>query len=229
MTGFISDEIYWVRFLDRLENADRMAFSVKFHRDFIRASWSVVIIVGMIIPHLYFSNLRIPTLPPLRPAVKIGIVLAGFAIALTVAVVAMGIRQELNAADPSQGMQAFGDLVMGMVVFTGLALPPLGLGLYWLRPVTRFWTILTSAAAGYALTGPLALLVSGPLRLSLGNWALLGDIRIGTMPLSALAVATCALFAPTRHLRLILLGAAFLDGALFVGVILFKLVRPAGY
>lgn len=160
---------------------------------------------------------------------KIGIVLAGFAIALAVALVAMGIRQQLNAADPSQGMQAFGDLVLGMVVFTGLALLPLGLGLYWLRPVTRFWTVLVSAAVGYALTGPPALLASGLLRQSLGNWALLGDIRIGTMPLSALALATCALFAPSRSLRALLIGAAFLDGAIFAGVILFKFVLPAGY
>ena len=168
-------------------------------------------------------------MPPLRPAVKIGIVLVGFAVALVIAGVAMGIRAQLNAADPSQGMQAFGDLVLGMVVFTVLALLPLGLGLYWLRSVTRFWTLLASAVAGYGLTGPLALLVSGPLRPSLGNWALFGDIRIGTMPLSALALATCGLFAPSRRLRMILLGAAFLDGAIFAGVILFRFVLPAGH
>jgi len=173
--------------------------------------------------------MNIPSMPPLRPAVKIGIVLTGFVIALVVALVAMGIRAQLNAADPSQGMQAFGDMVLGMVVLTVLALLPLGFGLYWLRPVTRFWTVLASVAAGYALTGPLALLVSGPLRLALGNWALFGDIRIGTMPLSALALATCALFAPSRRLRVILLGAAFLDGAIFAGVILFRFVLPVGY
>ena len=171
--------------------------------------------------------MNIPPMPPLRPAVKIGIVLAGLAIALVGALVAMGIRQQLNA-DPSQGMQAFGDLLLGMVVFTVLALLPLGLGLFWLRPVTRFWTILASVAAGYALTGPPALLVSGLLRLSLGNWALLGDIRIGTMPLSALALATCALFAPAMRLRVILLGAAIFDGALFAGVVLFKVVLLLG-
>jgi hypothetical protein len=172
--------------------------------------------------------MNIPPMPPLRPAVKIGIVLAGLAIAFAVALVAMGIRQQLKASDPSQGMQAFGDFVLGMVVFTELALLPLGLGLFWLRPVTRFWTILASVAVGYALTGPPALLVSGPLRLALGNWALLGDIRIGTMPLSALALATCALFAPAMRLRMILLGAAILDGALFAGVVLFKVVLLLG-
>lgn len=207
-----------------------MPFSRTFHRRFIRASHSVVIIAGMIIPRLRsITDMNIPSMPPLRPAVKIGIVLAGFALALVVALVAMGIRAHLNAADPSQGMQAFGDMVLGMVVFTGLALLPLGLGLYWLRPVTRFWTILAAAAAGYALTGPLALLVSGPLRFSLGNWALFGDIRIGTMPLSALVVATCALFAPSQRLRVILLGAAVLDGAVFAGVIFFKFVLTAGH
>lgn len=163
---------------------------------------------------------------PLRPTVKLGIVISGFTIASVVALVAMRIRQQLNASDPSQGMQAFGDLVLGMVVFTLLALLPLGLGLYWLRPVTRFWTVLVSVAAGYTLTGPLALLVSGPLRPFWGNWALFGDIRIGTVPLSALAAATCALFAPSRRLRMIFLGAALLDGAIFAGVVLFRFVLP---
>ena len=170
--------------------------------------------------------MNIPSMSPLRPAMKIGIIVAGFAVALVVALVAMGIRAELNAADPSQGMQAFGDMVFGMVVFTVLALLPLGLGLYWLRPVTRFWTNLAWIVAGYALTGPLALLISGSLRSSLGNWSLLGDIRIGTMPLSALAMATCALFAPSPRLRIILFAAAFLDGAIFAGVILLRFVLP---
>ena len=172
--------------------------------------------------------MNLPSMPPLRSAAKIGIVLGGFAIALAVALVAMGIRAGLNAADPSQGMQAFGDMVLGMVVFTVLALLPLGLGLYWLRAMPRFWTILVVIAASYALTGPPALLLSGSLRSFVGNWALLGDIRIGTMPLSTLTVATCALFAPSRRLRVILLCAAFLDGAIFAGVILLKFVLPAG-
>ena len=48
------------------------------------------------------------------------------------------------------------------------------------------------------------------------------------MPLSALALATCALFAPAMRLRMILLGAAVLDGALFAGVVLFKVVLLLG-
>jgi hypothetical protein len=163
---------------------------------------------------------------PLRPAAKIGIVLGGLTIALIAALVAMGIRAHLNAADPSQGMHAFGDMVLGMVVFTVLALLPIGLALFWLRPVARFWSVLATCATAYALTGPLALAASGPLRQGLGNWALFGDIRIGMMPLSALVLATCMLFAPSPRLRWILLGAALLDGVLFTGVVFFRFVLP---
>jgi len=80
----------------------------------------------------------------------------------------------------------------------------------------------------YALTGPLALLVSGPLRNAVGNWAIFGDIRFATMPLTALALGTCTLFAPSARWRWFLLGAAVLEAALFVGVVLVKFVLPAG-
>ena len=171
--------------------------------------------------------MNLPSMQTLRPAVKLGIVLGGLVIALAVAWTAMEIRQRLNADDPAQGMQAFGDMVVGFVVFTVLALAPLGLALFWLRPVPQFWTILTSGAATYTLTGPVAVLVSGPLRSVLGNWALFGAIRVSTMPLSALALATSALFAPAVRQRWILLGAAFLDGVIFVGVVLFRFILPA--
>jgi hypothetical protein len=46
------------------------------------------------------------------------------------------------------------------------------------------------------------------------------------MPLSALALLTCAVFAPqTRH-RWLLLAAAIADGAWFAGLLLFKIALP---
>lgn len=163
----------------------------------------------------------------LHPAAKAGIVIAGFILALAVAMAVMGIRQQLNANEPSQGMQAFGDLIVGVAVFSALATVPLGCALYWLRPVTRFWNLLAIASLAYAATGLLALAVSGPLRPALGNWALLGDLRIGTMPVSALAAAVCAFFAPATRLKLVFAGVALLDGALF-GAVLLRLMLSAG-
>ena len=168
----------------------------------------------------------------LRPVTKAGIVLGGFGAAFVVAGVAVYIRQILTdgpEAQASSGMYAGGDMLLGMAVFGVLGLLPLGLALYWLRPVTRFWDVLVSAAVAYALTGPMALLLSGSLRASVGNWAILGDIRFVTMPVSALALGTCSLFAPSARLRWFLLGAAVLDAVLFAGVVLVRFVLPAGF
>lgn len=163
----------------------------------------------------------------LRPAAKAGIVVGGFAVALGISWLVMTLRQHLNAADPSQGMQSFGDLILGVAVFSVLATVPAGVGLYWLRPVTRFWNVLMAVALSCSLTGLLALVVSGPLRMVLGNWAVLGDIRFALLPVTSLAWATCMLFAPAARLRWLLLGAALLDGGLFAVVIVVKFMLPS--
>jgi hypothetical protein len=164
----------------------------------------------------------------LRPSVKAAIVLGGFLVAFGAAWLAMTIRASLNAADPAQGMQAFGDLVLGVAVFSVLATLPAGGGLYWLRPVPRFWHVLVNVAIACSLTGPIAVLMSGPGRAALGNWALWGDLRFITLPVSSLAWATCTLFSPSTRHRWMFLTAALMDGALFVGVIVVKFVLPAG-
>lgn len=165
----------------------------------------------------------------LRPAAKVSVVVGGFLAALAAAWAAMEIRQSLNAADPSQGMQAFGDFLLGLAVFGVLATIPAGLALYWLRPVTRFWNILLGLAVACSLTGPLALLLmSGPVRASAGYWAFWGELRFILLPLSSLAWATCTLFAPAVRLRWWFLGVALLDAAIFVGVVFVKFILPAG-
>jgi hypothetical protein len=88
--------------------------------------------------------------------------------------------------------------------------------------------VLARAAIAYAATGPLALLVSGWLRTAAGGWVFLGDARIGTMPLSALALAACTLFAPSVRLRWLFAATAFLDGAIFAGIVLVKFILPGG-
>ena len=111
----------------------------------------------------------IQSMRALRPAAKTGIVVGGFLAALAAAWATMNLRQTLNAADPVQGMQAFGDRILGVAVFSVLASIPVGLGLYWLRPVTWFWNILLIVAFTCSATGPAALLISWPLRAALGS------------------------------------------------------------
>ena len=165
----------------------------------------------------------------LRPAAKAGIVLGGFTAAFAVSWAAVAIRQRLTQgpeAQASSGMYAFGDLALGFIMFGGLALVPLGLGLFWLRPVARFWSTATWVALAYACTSPVALVVSGWLRAPAGSWALLADARIGVMPLGALALATGGLFAPQPRSRWILIGAALMDGGFFAAIVFVKFVLP---
>ena len=154
------------------------------------------------------------------------IVLWSLVAALAGAVGAVLIRQHVTAADPSQGMQAFGDLLFGVLVFSVLGLLPLGLALHWLRPVPRFWAVLGPGTIIYAATGPLALLTGSRLAAA-GPWALLNAARIGTMPLSALLLATCLVFAPTTRLRWLFATTAFLEGATFSGIVIVKIILPA--
>lgn len=166
---------------------------------------------------------------PQRPAAKAGVVAGGFVASFAVAWVAVGIRQRLTQgpeAQASAGMYAAGDLMLGIAVFGLLSLVPLALALYWLRPVTRFWTVLTRGAVLFVLTGPLALLVSGWLRQSAGGWAFIADARIGLMPLCALTLLTCGLIAPQAKPRWILVVAVLVEGSIFAGVVLVKFVLP---
>ena len=123
-------------------------------------------------------------------------------------------------------MYAFGDLLLGFALFGVLALGPLGFGLFWLRPVGRFWSGLTWLALAYACTGPLALVGSGWLRAPAGSWAILADARIGVMPLAALLLATCGLFAPETKTRWILILTGLVEGGLFAGIVFVKFVLP---
>ncbi len=166
---------------------------------------------------------------PLRPAAKAGIVLGGLVASFAVACVAVYLRQRLITGPEAQaasGMYAFGDLLMGIAVFSLFALGPLGLTLYWLRPVVRFWTLLARAALVLVLTGPLAVLAGGWLRQLLGNWTILATARIGFMPLIAPALLVAGLFAPQSRPRWLLLASAVVEGGIFALVILVKFVLP---
>jgi hypothetical protein len=165
----------------------------------------------------------------LRPAAKIGIVSGGLLVAVAVAAWLvfgrMALMRDGNDA-ASSGMAAFGDLLLGLAVFGVLALVPGGLGLYWLRPVTWIWPVLVGSAVALALTGVLAVAANGWWRESAGNLALLADVRIGLMPLSALVSLCGAAFAPGTRWRWVLIGAAVLDGALFCSVMAVHFVLP---
>lgn len=158
-----------------------------------------------------------------------GILLAGLAIALVGGWIAVWARQLATQGPDAQaaaGMYAAGDMFMGVAVFGVLALAPLGLGLYWMRPVARFWSELARLAVLYAFTGPLAFVVGKWFLGPRAVWSLLVVARVATMPLSALAFLVCALFAPVAHQRRQLLWVTLAESALFAGFVLVHLVLP---
>jgi len=155
-----------------------------------------------------------------KPLLKALAVLAGYSAALLEACAAVYVRQ-LNTGPDVQadaGMYAWGDAMLFGAVFGSVALFPTGLGLYFLRPLRVFWTILALAALALAVTGPVCAVALELLR-SLPNppfWVQLftcfSVFRALAAPLLALAFLLCACLAPTRFSRWALLGATVLEG-----------------
>lgn len=156
-----------------------------------------------------------------KPLLKALVVLAGYGVALCAASVMVYIRQ-LHTQGPdaqaSAGMYAFGDAMLFVAVFGVAALPPTGLGLYYLRRIRIFWTILAIAALALAATGPLCAvalelvrhLASAPAFLQ--ACASLGVLRLLVAPLLAAGFLLCACLSPTRFSRWALAGATAVEG-----------------
>ncbi|HWA28294.1 MAG TPA: hypothetical protein VG734_21780 [Lacunisphaera sp.] len=169
------------------------------------------------------------SLPSLRPTTKVGIVVGGLLAAFLGACLAVWIREKLTNgpdAQASSGMYAFGDLLLGLAIFGTLALIPFGLGLYWMRAVPRFWSLLAGASVLYLLTGAAALVVSGPLRPAAGDWALLADARLGLMAPGSLTLAVCGLFAPAGPPRWILIIGGLIEGGIIASLLVVKFILP---
>ncbi len=166
---------------------------------------------------------------PLPASGKVGIIFLGFVVAFAVAWVAVELRQLATQGPDAQaasGMYAGGDMILGIGVFGMCALLPVGLALYWLRSVARFWSTLVSAAMIFAVSGFLAVLANMAASPSTGGWIFLAQARVGLMPLTSPALLLCALFAPRPRDRWLLLAAAVTDAAIFGGILFVKVVLP---
>ena len=153
----------------------------------------------------------------------------GLVVAFGAGWLAVGLRQLATDgpdARAASGMYAAGDMMFGIAVFGLLALVPLAVGLFWLRPVTRFWSILTGCALGYALTGLPAMIVVHGFQQLFGAMSFFAVARVGMMPFGALALFLCALFAPVARQRWLLLAAAGADAVLFAGFVVVHFVFP---
>jgi hypothetical protein len=98
---------------------------------------------------------------------KLGLVLGGYVAALLTAFAASYVLAWMRKSqDASGGMQAFGDLLGFLGIFAALALAPTALGLYFLRPVEKFWNLFSIASLALAAMGVVAAILIGSPHLS---------------------------------------------------------------
>jgi hypothetical protein len=166
---------------------------------------------------------------PLRPWAKVAIVLLGFGLAWAVGLVVCAVcdhYSKVPEVEKAGGMYGFGQLLLFLAVSGVVAVIPLALGLIWLRPIARFWRLLTGVAFLLALSGVVALVANLADGSAQNLWMLAAQVRIGLMPLTALALLACGIIAPLPRHRWVLIGAAVCDGVIFAGVILVHFVLP---
>lgn len=161
----------------------------------------------------------------MKPALKIGLVAAGYVAAFLIASAAVAVRVA-NTSGPdalaSSGMYAFGDSYLFFVVLGLAALVPTGAALYFLRPFRRLWVVLSTLSLGMALTGAAAALLyamgRGAVAPSpLASLAGFSVLRILLAPILVPVFLIFALFSPHRSPRFALIAATVLE----VGVCLY--------
>jgi hypothetical protein len=157
----------------------------------------------------------------LRPALRVGLVAAGYGGAFLIASAAVAIRVANTsgpAAQASSGMYAFGDFALFIALFGFLALVPTGAALYFLRPYRRLWVVLSALALSVVLTGVAAVLLyalggHAVAPSLLATWAALSVLRILLAPVLAPTFLVSALLSSHRSPRLALLAATALEVA----------------
>jgi len=170
-----------------------------------------------------------------KPLLKALAVLAGYSAALFAACAAVYVRQlNFQGTDiqADAGMYAFGDSLLFVAVFGGVALFPTGLGLYFLRPLPVFWTILAIASLALAATGPVSVAVVAFMS-SLPNppffvqaCLFFSLMRVLGAPLLAATFLLGGCLAPTRFARWALLGATAIEGAVAAYAIFHWYIGP---
>jgi hypothetical protein len=155
-----------------------------------------------------------------RRAIKLGIVLAGYALALAAAVAgAMIYDSRFSPADNQAmgGMIAFGELTFGAGVFAVLALLPTALALWFVRRHRPTWNVFSVACLAFALAavvGVPALLTGGPdlgRTPAIALMALFGLVQMLGSPVWIGSFALFALLAPERSLSRRMFVAAAIE------------------
>jgi hypothetical protein len=167
-------------------------------------------------------------LNPVTTQGRIGLVAAGYAIAIAVAAGAVGCHLLVIGGPARQaytGMNVFGEGLLFLAVFGIAALPPTAVGWFVLRPYPAFWRVFSGMALVIAGAGLAALGAVTLDHRSLAAGVAFPLILIA--PLFTLLFGSAGLFAPHRTLRVTLLAAAAMEIATFAGWLIPCLVRNA--
>jgi hypothetical protein len=162
----------------------------------------------------------------MRPAIKLGLVAAGYVGAVLVASAALAIYVASTSGPDRQasgGMYAFGDSLLFLAVFGVAAVLPTGAALFFLRAYRSFWLALSITALALAATAIAACIEYIASRSAeavsvVHDWSALAVLRIIVAPLFALALFVAVLFAPNRSSRSALLIATVIEAAVFAYV-----------
>jgi hypothetical protein len=166
-----------------------------------------------------------------KPALKVGLVSAGYVGAFLVASMVVAIRVANTSgpeAQASSGMYAFGDSVLFIAVFGVLALLPTGVALHWLRSFRGFWVVLSILGLCVAITGVVAAALftlgrNAVAPSTLATGAAFSVLRILLAPVLVPVFLSAAFFTPYRAPRIALGVATVVELAVlaFSGVVWF--------
>ncbi len=182
--------------------------------------------VKPIIPSVAFARL-LHSQDTMRPLAKVGLVVAGYVLAATVAAAAVTLFHLVTISGPNGGMNAFGDCLLFLAVFGVGAVLPTGAGLFFLRPWNAFWRGFSATALVFALTSLAAFIV-----VNIDDRSMLGGLvflRILVAPLFSLNFLVSGFFAPNRASRMALFVAAGIEAAGFACWVGGCLLRNLGH
>jgi len=148
---------------------------------------------------------------------KIGVVAAGYVIAVAAAFAVVSVYVAATSGPDRQtyaAMYDFGDMLLWLAVFGVAALPATGAALFFLRPYSLFWRASSTGARVLAATAVVTLFACVAPGM-FGSWS--------ALPAQSLSGATLlfllsALFAPARPFQRTFAIATAIEAALFVSV-----------
>ena len=158
----------------------------------------------------------------MKKSVKIGIVIAGYILALVDAFVLTYIR-ELAAqgtdAQASQGMFGFGQDILFLLVFGGLALIPTVLAFYFLRSSEKFWNWFAVLCLAFSISGVVVVIANAWINANGGYGSssiaavlsLFGVLGMFGAPLLIVGFLILAVIAPSARSRFLLLTSAGIE------------------